>query len=114
MGEASVIPSCSYRPGRVDRLRASDGWHGGSRPLAATPQVRRFHTRLVSRADTDEFIDAQIETVRAIGCGYAVVERKADGAVVGDVGIRPVPDHMPIAGDVHFEIGWQLDPQYFG
>ena len=30
------------------------------------------------------------------------------------LGIRPVPDHMPIAGEPGFEIGWQLDPQYFG
>ena len=43
-----------------------------------------------------------------------MVERKADGAVIGDVGIRPVPDHMPYSGEVDFEIGWQFDPAYFG
>ncbi len=82
--------------------------------ISAKPEVRLFHTRVVSRADTDAFIDAQIETLRDIGCGYAVVERKADGAVVGDVGMRPMKGDMPFSGDVHFDIGWQLDPQYFG
>ena len=82
--------------------------------IAAEPDVRLFHTRVVTRTDTGAFIDAQIETLRDIGCGYAVVERKPDGAVIGDVGIRPMPDHMPFSGDVHFDIGWQFDPQYFG
>lgn len=82
--------------------------------IAAKPETRLFHTRVVSRARSDEFIDQRIETIDTIGLGYAVVERKADGAVVGDVGLRPMPDDMPIPGDVHFEIGWQLDPHYFG
>ena len=82
--------------------------------IAGKPEVRLFHTRVVTRAECDAFIDAQIETIRDLGCGYAVVERKADGAVVGDVGIRPVPDDIPISGGVDFEIGWQLDPRYFG
>ena len=25
-----------------------------------------------------------------------------------------MPDDMPFSGDVHFDIGWQLDPQFFG
>ena len=82
--------------------------------IAAAPEVRLYHTRVVSRARSDAFIDAQIETIREIGCSYAVVERKADGAVVGDVGMRPMPEGMPISGDVHFDIGRQLDPRYFG
>ena len=43
-----------------------------------------------------------------------MVERKADGAVVGDVGMRPMGDDMPFSGDVQYDIGWQLDPRYFG
>ena len=49
-----------------------------------------------------------------MGCGFAVVERKADGAIVGDVGIRHMPDEIPFSPDEHFDIGWQLDPRYFG
>ena len=82
--------------------------------IAAKPEVRRYHTRVVSRANTDAFIDKQIETLATIGCGYAVVERKADGAVVGDVGMRPMTGDMPFSDDVRFDIGWMLDPRYFG
>ncbi len=82
--------------------------------ISRQPLTRLFHTRVASRANTDAFIDRQIETIRDMGCGFAVVERKADGAVIGSVGIRPVPDDMSIPGDVHFDIGWLLDPRYFG
>ncbi len=82
--------------------------------ISAMPLTRRFHTRAVSRAGTDAFIDKQIATIRDIGCGYAVVERRADGAVVGMVGMRPMGDDMPFSDDVRFDIGWQLDPRYFG
>lgn len=81
--------------------------------IAGNPLTRRFHTRVASRAGTDAFIDKQIETIRDMGCGYAVVERKADGAVVGSVGMRPMKGDMPFSSDVHFDIGWQLDPRYF-
>lgn len=82
--------------------------------IAAKPAVRAFHTRVVTRANTDAFIDKQIATLETIGCGYAVVERRADGAVVGDVGMRPMTDDMPFPSDVRYDIGWMLDPQYFG
>lgn len=82
--------------------------------ISGNPLTRRFHTRKPSRGNEDAFVDTQIATLDAIGYGYAVVERKADGVVVGDVGMRPMGDDMPFADDVDFDIGWQLDPQYFG
>lgn len=60
------------------------------------------------------FVDKQVATIDAFGYGLAVVERKTDGAIIGDVGIRRVPNHLPFSGEVDFEIGWQLDPRYFG
>ena len=82
--------------------------------IASKPEVRLYHTRVVSRANSDAFIDRQIETINEVGCGYAVVERKADGAVIGEVGMRPMKGDMPFSDDVHYDIGWQLDPQYVG
>ena len=82
--------------------------------ISGHPLTRRFHTRELSRAHNDAFIDKQIATLRDIGYGYAVVERRADGAVVGDVGMRPMGDDMPFSEDVQYDIGWQLDPRYFG
>lgn len=82
--------------------------------IGGNPAARVFHLSAVTRAESDGFIDVQIATIDGAGYGFAVVERKTDGAVMGDVGIRPVPDHMPFSGEVDFEIGWQLDPAHFG
>ena len=82
--------------------------------IGGNPRARAYHRSLVTPAESDAFIDRQIETIREMGCGYAVVERKADGAVVGDVGIRYMRDGMPFSPNEHFDIGWQLDPRYFG
>jgi len=82
--------------------------------IAGKPEVRLYHAGLVSRPNSDAFIDRQIETINKVGYGYAVVERKADGTVVGDVGMRPMKGDMPFSDDVHYDIGWMLDPKYFG
>ena len=90
-------------------------WRDEDRPvfaaIVANPQARIHQPGVVTRAESDAFIDRQIETIERIGCGFAVIERKADGAVVGDGGIRPVPDNLPISGAGRFEIGWHLDPR---
>ncbi len=82
--------------------------------IAGDPAARVHHLSLVTPAESDGFIDKQIVTISEFGYGFAVVERKTDGAIIGDVGIRRVPDHYPFSKDFDFEIGWQLDPRYFG
>ena len=93
-------------------------WRDADRPVFAAivgnRQARIHQPGVVTRAESDAFIDRQIETILSTGCGFAVVERKADGAVIGDGGIRPVPDNLPFFRAGSFEIGWQLDPRYFG
>ena len=93
-------------------------WRDEDRPvmaaIAGNPQARIHLPGLRSRAESDQFIDRQIETIARLGCGFAAVEYKANGAVVGDGGIKPVPDNLPLEGEGRFEIGWQLDPRYFG
>ncbi len=93
-------------------------WRDEDRPIFAAivgdPQARIHQPGLVSRAESDAFIDRQIKTIDRIGCGFAVIERKSDGAIIGDGGIRPVPDTLPFSGAGSFEIGWQLDSRYFG
>ncbi len=93
-------------------------WRDADRPVFAAivgnRQARIHQPGVVTRAESDAFIDRQIETILTTGCGFAVVERKADGAVIGDGGIRPVPDNLPFSGAGSFEIGWQLDPRHFG
>ena len=81
--------------------------------IAGNPRARVNHPSVRTRAESDDFIEIQIVTIAEIGCGFAVVERKEDGAIISDVGIRPLPDDLPFSEEVDFEIGWQLDPQYF-
>ena len=50
--------------------------------ISADPLTRTYHTRAPDRAENDAFIDAQIATLNIIGYGDAVVERKADRAVL--------------------------------
>jgi RimJ/RimL family protein N-acetyltransferase len=82
--------------------------------IAGNPLARIYHLGVITPAGSDDFIDKQMVSIAETGCGYAVVERKADGVVIGDVGIRPLPDNLPFSDEVHFEIGWQLDPRCFG
>ncbi len=82
--------------------------------IAGNPAARIHHLSLVTPAESDAFIDKQTATINEFGYGFAAVECKADGDIIGDVGIRRVPDHYPFSDDFDFEIGWQLDPRYFG
>ena len=50
--------------------------------------------------------------LRDHGYTFWVVERRADGAVLGLCGLKPGADDTPIAGEV--EIGWQLGREHWG
>ncbi len=80
--------------------------------FVADPQVRRFYPTLLSRQQSDEAIDRFITFLKRDGYGLLAVERRADGALIGDVGIVPVD--MPIRDNPPVEIGWLLGKQYWG
>lgn len=76
------------------------------------PQVRRFYFDVPTRAQADAMLDRFIEFYNRDGFGLLPVERKSDGAIIGDVGILPVG--MPIRGNPPVEIGWLLGKQFWG
>jgi RimJ/RimL family protein N-acetyltransferase len=80
--------------------------------FVADPEVRRFYPTLLSRQQSDEAIDRFITFLKRDGYGLLAVERRADGALIGDVGIVPVD--MPIRDNPPVEIGWLLGKQYWG
>jgi RimJ/RimL family protein N-acetyltransferase len=80
--------------------------------IAMNPEVRRFYFDVPTREQVDATLDRLIEFYRRDGFGLLAVERKADGALLGDVGIVPVG--MPIRGNPPVEIGWLLGKQYWG
>lgn len=85
------------------------------RPYAALvmdADVRRYYFDSPSRAEVDDMLDRFIEFYNRDGFGFLPVERKSDGALLGDVGLIPVG--MPIRGNPPVEIGWLLGKQYWG
>jgi RimJ/RimL family protein N-acetyltransferase len=76
------------------------------------PEVRRFYFDTPTREEVDELVGKFIEFYKRDGFGFLPVERKSDGALLGDVGIIPVG--MPIRGNPPLEIGWLLGKQFWG
>jgi RimJ/RimL family protein N-acetyltransferase len=80
--------------------------------MVMDPHARRFYFDVPTRDEVDAMIDRFIEFYGRDGFGFLPVERKSDGALIGDVGIIPVG--MPIRGNPPVEIGWFLDKRYWG
>jgi RimJ/RimL family protein N-acetyltransferase len=91
-------------------------WTDADREIYASfvgdPEVRRFYPTIMTRKESDEAVDRFIGSLRRDGFGLLAVERKSDGALLGDVGLVPV--EMPIRGNPPVEIGWLLGRQYWG
>lgn len=80
--------------------------------FCADPVVRRFYPSVLSPDETNEMIDRMIAGYERDGFGFLVAERKSDGAVIGDVGLSPIP--FPLRGDPRIEIGWLLGQDFWG
>ncbi|WP_029040098.1 GNAT family N-acetyltransferase [Cucumibacter marinus] len=80
--------------------------------MLADPYVRRFYPSTLSEAEAYAMIDRYRENLARDGFGFLVVERKKDGAFLGDVGISKVPYEVP--GNPEIEIGWLLGKRYWG
>lgn len=95
-------------------------WQDRDRPLYAAviadPHVRRFFPTIGSRADADAGIDRSIARLAEHGFTLLAVERKADAAFVGMLGMAPFNDGLRAAIPSHprVEIGWQLDKAFWG
>ena len=88
-------------------------------PLAAIlgdPVVRRFYPRPATPEETSTQIDHALATTRAGGFHFGAAERKADGRLIGLVGLGIIPHdtRAAIPGQPQVEIGWQLDKEVWG
>lgn len=80
--------------------------------INADPVVRRFYPDLNTPERTNASIDRYIERWHHDGISFFVVERKADGAFIGDVGVSRLDFEVP--GNAEFEIGWLTDRAFWG
>jgi RimJ/RimL family protein N-acetyltransferase len=80
--------------------------------INADPVVRRFYPDLNTPETTNGWIDNYIRKWNEDGISFFVVERKNDGAFIGDVGVSRLDYAVP--GGPEFEIGWLTDSRHWG
>jgi RimJ/RimL family protein N-acetyltransferase len=83
--------------------------------LNADPAVMRHFPKVLSRVESDALLARLGDRWAEDGVGFAAAERKADGALVGMVGlarVRFAQAGSPLEGAV--EIGWRLARAHWG
>lgn len=82
-------------------------------PVFAKPEVWRFpYGRGMTRNETQRFVARQLEEWDRFGLACWLAATKAEGRVVGYLGISVphfLPDILPAV-----EVGWRLDPDVWG
>jgi ribosomal-protein-alanine N-acetyltransferase len=80
--------------------------------MSADSDVMEYLMPFTSREASDAWIDRQRDRMAEHGMCFWAVERKADGAFVGAVGL------LPVSYNAHFtpavEIGWRIARAYWG
>ncbi len=79
--------------------------------LNADPEVARYFVAPLDRAGSDAMVDRLEAGWREDGIGFAVAERRADGAFLGMVGLARV--HFAPFEDA-VEVGWRLAREHWG
>jgi RimJ/RimL family protein N-acetyltransferase len=74
--------------------------------LNADPEVMRYFTGLIARADSDAHIDRMEDHFERHGFGLWALEVTGSGQFIGFTGLAPMPDGVPGAGGL--EVGWRL------
>ena len=80
--------------------------------INADPRVNEWLGGPISREQSDAMIDRINAHIGLHGFGFFAVERKADGKLIGMIGLQVVRDDLPPAPAV--ELGWRLDPEAQG
>jgi RimJ/RimL family protein N-acetyltransferase len=75
--------------------------------MSADPEVMEtLGGALLSRPESNAYIDRSQANIAALGFGRWAVERRADGVFLGSVGLMPIPETLPLPGG--FEMSWRL------
>jgi ribosomal-protein-alanine N-acetyltransferase len=78
--------------------------------MMAHPEVNHFYERRFSRAESETWLERQLDRYRRDGKGLWLVIERATGDPVGQVGLA----WQDVDGERHPEIGWLLDRRYWG
>lgn len=74
--------------------------------LSADAEVMRFFPAVQTQAEADAVVDRAAAHIAVHGWGMWAVERRADGAFAGIVGLQPCNARGPVLGEV--EVGWRI------
>ena len=80
--------------------------------LNADPEVMAHFPAALTRAQSDAAIDRQMTAIPRDGYGNWALERRADGALLGHVGLNATTPDLPFGGAP--EIGWRLARHAWG
>jgi RimJ/RimL family protein N-acetyltransferase len=80
--------------------------------LCADAEVGAWLGGVMTRDQADAAFDRVRAGIATRGFGLWAVERRADGALIGQVGLNPVPDHLPVAPAI--EMSWRMFPAVWG
>ncbi len=77
-------------------------------------QVRRFFPTRASSEDVDRFLNRVWQEEADYGFCFGAAEWKADGRLAGIIGMARFDEPLQAATGAEVEIGWQLDPAFWG
>ena len=78
--------------------------------MMAHPEVNHYYDRQFSRAESETWLERQLERYRRDGTGLWLAVERATGRPVGQVGLA----FQDVEGERHPEIGWLLDRPHWG
>lgn len=84
--------------------------------LAVAPEMRRYSASIPTEAQVHGWMDGWQERIEEIGFDWFAIERKSDGELLGDAGLRRVDEETQAAmtrpGEL--EIGWAIAHPWWG
>lgn len=80
------------------------------------PIARKYFRSVIDAETASRWIDGYIDELATTGFGWRAVERKSDGALIGDAGIGMVdePSRAVMHGAPQVEAGWTIGRDYWG
>ncbi|MCU4406167.1 GNAT family N-acetyltransferase [Acinetobacter junii] len=80
--------------------------------MSANPEVMRHFPKVLTRAESDVFLDKLKAIIEKQGWGFWAVELKQTQQLIGLVGLHDQPTQFSFSPCV--EIGWRLDQAFWG
>ncbi|WP_374653816.1 GNAT family N-acetyltransferase [Dongia sp.] len=82
----------------------------------ADPALRKFFRGVIDAPTAHGWIAGYRDELAATGFGWRAIERKSDGALIGDVGIGHIDDasRKVMRGSPQVEAGWTVGRPFWG